>query len=158
MCRPLVVSRFPVGSSPSSVDLPLPEGPTIARNSPRRMSSVSGWRIVSGSLPLMTVLETSTSSIMVSDNRLEDRPDVVGHDARTLGRRMDAVALIERLAAGDPIEKERHERDVILLCERGIHLMKLHDVCAAEIRRRLHAGQYDGDSTGLRALNERPQV
>src|SRR5207248_6472112 len=91
-------------------------------------------------------------------NRLEDRPDVVSHDARTLGRRMDAVALIERLAAGDPIEKERHERDVILLCERGIHLMKLHDVCAAEIRRRLHAGQYDGDSTGLRALNDLPQV
>ena len=33
-----------------------------------------------------------------SQHRLEDRPDVVGDDARALGRRMDAVALVQRSA------------------------------------------------------------
>ena len=34
---------------PSSVDLPLPDGPTMATNWPAGMVVVSGWRMVSGS-------------------------------------------------------------------------------------------------------------
>ena len=44
--------------SPSSVDLPLPEGPTIATQRPRATTKSSGWRIVRRSLPLVTDFET----------------------------------------------------------------------------------------------------
>ena len=68
----------------------------------RRSCSVSGCRMVSGSVPLVTVFETSRSSIMTgvaacSDDRLEHGPDVVGDDPRAFGGGMDAVALIERV-------------------------------------------------------------
>src|SRR5207247_8039144 len=112
---------------PSSVDLPLPDGPTTARNSPRTMSRVSGWRMVSGSLPLMTVFEISRRlitcglALAVNYDGLQRRPHVVGHDSGALPSGMNAVTLVERLAPGDSIEQERNERDVILTRQRRIH-------------------------------------
>jgi hypothetical protein len=69
MSTPSINTDPAVGASrpainPSSVDLPLPDGPTIATNCPRGIDVVSGWRMTSGSLPLVTVLDTSRSSIM----------------------------------------------------------------------------------------------
>ena len=51
--------------SPSSVDLPLPDGPMIARHCPAGTVIVSGCRMVSGWPPLETVLLTPRSSIIV---------------------------------------------------------------------------------------------
>ena len=51
-------------SSPSSVDLPLPDGPTTATNRPDGIERSSGCRIVSGRPPLSTVLDTPRSSII----------------------------------------------------------------------------------------------
>ena len=62
----------------------------------------SGCRMVSGSVPLITVFETSRSSIMSvgrlrSRRWVQDRPHVVGDDPRAVGGRMNAVALVERV-------------------------------------------------------------
>jgi hypothetical protein len=59
-----VVGASSPASRPSSVDLPLPDGPTMARKAPGSILRSSGWRIVSGRPPLSTVLETPRSSIM----------------------------------------------------------------------------------------------
>src|SRR5438132_12324821 len=103
MSTPSIVTDPDEGESspamrPRSVDLPLPDGPTIARNSPRGTSSVSEWRIVSGSLPLITVFETSRRLITCGfglHNGPEHAPDVVGQNPGTLCGRMNAVALVE---------------------------------------------------------------
>src|SRR6185503_7043828 len=50
--------------SPSSVDLPLPEGPTTAMNWPSGIVRSSGCRIVSISAPEGTTFETMYNSIM----------------------------------------------------------------------------------------------
>ena len=47
--------------SPSSVDLPLPEGPMMAKQRPVATSRSRGWRMVSGWPPLITVLLTPRS-------------------------------------------------------------------------------------------------
>ena len=78
--------------------------------------------------------------------RLERRPHRVGDDLRAFGRRMNAVALVERVDARHALQQERHERHVILLRERGIHLVERDDVVAAEVRRRFHPGQHHGDA------------
>src|SRR5882672_158452 len=99
--------------SPSRVDLPLPDGPTIARKRPRATWSVSGWRIVSGSVPLITVLETSCNSITCRSalrDGLEHGPHVVGEDPRALRGRVNAVRLVHRAVAGDAQQEKRHER------------------------------------------------
>src|SRR5688572_21455850 len=51
-------------SRPSSVDFPLPDGPTMATNCPEEIVKSSGWRIVSGWPPLSTVFDTPRSSII----------------------------------------------------------------------------------------------
>ncbi len=48
---------------PSSVDFPLPDGPVMATALPRSMRNDVGWRIVRGPAPLVTVRDTSMSSI-----------------------------------------------------------------------------------------------
>src|SRR5206468_9320567 len=169
MSTPSIVMRPEVGASrpaisPSSVDFPLPDGPTIATNSPRATSSVSGWRMVNGSLPLMTVLETSRRlitcrlALALSDDRLQNRPHVVRDHSRAVSRGMNAVALIERLAAGDAGEQEWNERNVVLARERRIHPAELHGVIAAEIRRRLHSGEHDPDAARLRPFDDRRDI
>jgi len=55
--------------SDRSVDLPLPEGPTIATNWLRGTSRSSGCRMVSCSLPLVTVRETFARWIMGARGR-----------------------------------------------------------------------------------------
>ena len=50
--------------SPSSVDLPLPDGPTTEINCPSGMTRSSEWSIVKLSVPEGTVLETLYNSIM----------------------------------------------------------------------------------------------
>src|SRR5581483_6547419 len=109
----------------------------------------------SGSVPLVTVFETSrrliTSGVALQDGT-EDLPDVVGHDSRAFGRRVNAVALIERLIARDPGQEKRHQRDVVAPRERRIDLMKPDRVVAPEVRRRLHARQDDRDPAMLPAL------
>lgn len=50
--------------SARSVDLPLPDGPVTATNCPRRTSRSRGCRMVSCSLPLVTVRETFVSRII----------------------------------------------------------------------------------------------
>jgi hypothetical protein len=49
---------------PISVDLPLPDGPTMASRSPALTCRSSGCRMVSGWPPLDTVFETPRRSIM----------------------------------------------------------------------------------------------
>jgi hypothetical protein len=49
---------------PSSVDLPLPDAPVTATVRPCAIVIETGWRIVSGPAPLVTVRETPMSSII----------------------------------------------------------------------------------------------
>ena len=55
--RPVVGESSPA-MSPSSVDLPLPDGPVIATTRPAGIVRSSGCRMVSVPLPLGTVFET----------------------------------------------------------------------------------------------------
>ena len=93
--------------SPSSVDLPLPDAPTIATNCPFGMVMVSGWRMVSGCVPLVTVLETSRSSIIRAHDRPQRAPDRFGNFLRAGGGRMNAVALVQFRQPGHAVEEER---------------------------------------------------
>ena len=52
----------------------------------------------------------------LSTMRFEHRPHVVGDDARAFGGRMNAVALVQAIDAGDALQQERHERDVDTCC------------------------------------------
>ena len=61
--RPVEGASSPA-SSPSRVDLPLPDGPTMAATGRTRCVRSSGCRIVSIVSPLGTVLETPVSSII----------------------------------------------------------------------------------------------
>src|ERR1035437_2802721 len=145
------------GINPSSVDFPLPDGPRMARNWPRDTDSRSGCRMVSGSAPLITVFETSRSSITwcpLLNNRPEHGPDVLRHDPRALSGRVNAVALIQPRVAGDALQEKRHERDVILARERRIDLVKRDDVVAAVVGRRFHPGEHHRDAARLRPLDD----
>src|SRR5262249_11088503 len=98
---------------PSSVDLPLPDGPTTARKSPRGIWSVRGCRIVSGSVPLMTVFETCRSSIIravLLHDGLEHGPHVVRDDLRALGCRMNSIGLIQPRVARHALQQKRDQR------------------------------------------------
>ena len=64
-----VVGASSPAINPSSVLLPLPDGPTMARLRPAGMVRSRGWRMVSGDPPLSTVFETPCSSIMRSRER-----------------------------------------------------------------------------------------
>ena len=72
--------------------------------------------MVSGSVPLVTVFETSRSSIMIRVVPTLRRS--ASSTAQTLSATMrapaavgmDAVALVQRLDAGDALQQERHER------------------------------------------------
>src|SRR5262249_38239509 len=79
-------------------------------------------------------------------------------NSRAFFRRMNAVALVERGVARDGLEQERHQRDVILARERGIHLVELYDVLPSEIRWRFHTRQDDGDAACLCALDDLRQI
>ena len=105
--------------SPSSVDLPLPDGPTIATNWPRGISSrqrvEDGERLGAARDGLRDLAQLDHDPgrprcALRFGNRLQHRPDVVGDDARAFGGRMDAVALVQRLDAGDALQQKRHER------------------------------------------------
>ena len=61
--RPLLGASSPA-INPSSVDFPLPDGPVIATVRPLAIWKDVECRMVSGDPPLVTVLETSRSSII----------------------------------------------------------------------------------------------
>ena len=129
-------------SRPSSVDLPLPDGPVIATTRPDSMRRSSGCRIVSIASPLGTVLETPRSSIMkrpASDQRLQHVPHGVGHDLRALRFGWMPSAW---LSVGSPATlSSRNGRNVHLCSARqvAIRLPERCGVLRAEVRRRLHA-------------------
>src|SRR5450759_4746752 len=122
MSTPSITTWPDVGASrpaikPRSVDFPLPDGPRTARNRPRSTWSRMGCRIVSGSLPLITVFDTSRRSITRGTpfrNGLEHGPHMVCDDPRALGGRVDAVTLVQPLVAGHALQQKGHEGDVIL--------------------------------------------
>ena len=126
------------------------------------MLVVSGCRIVSGSDPLVTVFETPRNSIIAwarpSKHGLERCPHVGGDDPRTLDGRMNAVALVQCIDAGDALEQKRHEWNVVLARELRIDLMKRDDVALAEVRRRFHSGEDDGDVLRLGPLDDRRKI
>ena len=74
-----VVGASSPAMRPSKVDFPLPDGPTIETYCPEPTVRSSGCTMVSGALPLTTVLETLRSSIMRS---LVDRRRVGGRCQR----------------------------------------------------------------------------
>src|SRR5262249_52902748 len=166
MSTPSIDTDPVVGASrpainPSSVDLPLPDGPTIATKCPRGMSSVSGCRMVSGLSPLTTVFETSRRLItsgQLFERRLQDGPDVVGNDPCAARVGVDAVRLIERVVASDAHQKKRNQGDAILLGKLLIDLVECARVVGPEVRRRLHAGKNHSYVTTLCALDDLGEI
>ena len=79
-------------------------------------------------------------------DRLEDLPHRVRDDAVPFGGRMNAVALIQAVDAGHALQQKRHERHVVFLRQRGIHVVKRLRVLVAPVRRRLHPGENHRDA------------
>src|SRR5687768_6703006 len=153
---------------PSSVDLPDPDGPVIATTRPRAIVNVVGWRIVSGPAPLVTVRETLESSIIPGATSLPDAVDEhpqlgihdSSYDLRPLDVRMDAVRLVQRGIAGDPLEQERQERDAAGVLAQQVHvdLTEGVPVVLAIVRRRFHPAEQDLNVLAQRLLDDLREV
>ena len=105
---------------PSSVDLPLPDGPTIARRWPAETVEIErmedGQRAAAARDGPRHLAQRDHEGDAVGEARSgwSARPHRVGDLARAARVRVDAICLIQSAHAGHAIEHERHERDVVL--------------------------------------------
>ena len=126
------------------------------------MRRSSGCRIVSIVSPLGTVLETPCSSIM----KLAAASTIGLSTFQTVSATIAAPSMLGWMPspwfsagiARDLVQQERQQRDLVLPGEIAIHLPERYGVFRAEVRRRFHAREQDGDALLLRALDDRGEV
>src|SRR4051812_21727435 len=88
----------------------------------------------------------SSLFLLLRKHRFQIFVDGGGDDARALGVGMEAVLLIQLVAACHAFEEEGDERDLLLFGERLEGVVYLCLVAAAGLARRQHAGEEHADA------------
>ena len=126
--RPCVGASRPA-ISPSSVDLPLPDGPTIATNWPAGTIEVErmqdGQRRAAAGHCLRDTAQFDHSVDSSAAEQGASARQMVGHGGAPFRGRVNAVALIQRRDARHAVEEERHQATSYRLGEIAIRLAEL---------------------------------
>ena len=151
---------------PISVDLPLPDGPTMASRWPAFTSRSSGCRMVSGWPPLETVFETPRRLIMNGDHERDTASSSgcsAGHTVSATSRAPRAFGWIpsswfSAVDAGDVVEHEAHERDALLAGDAAERLAEGGGIGRPGVGRRFHAAQQHGQVALAGGVDDGGQV